>query len=335
MGRDLRQCMHMIALWLWLEEVGYPNIILKMLTLPDWVVNVIADEAVRCLNCIQSKTPPPYSSSTITTEIPVTEALMEDKQISLSSFLYPNRQSALRRTTNTVNNVCFRATFEDIVQQAALANNNNDHTHDHDHDHDHDHQQQEGVSDQLINLAVQGIANQPMTSSSTGGSVVQQELVEVSVGPVSQPHAAAAGVVVQERIITPGSSSSVLETGDSSSQTSVLISNDNHKVPRGKRSMFMTFSRGHPITGRALRNFFVRSYGECIEDLYMQEVPPNRQSLYARVVFRSIRTVAAILDGKDKAKFAINGKHVWARLYVEKEKQNQSAEVPQAPAADT
>ncbi|OVA07434.1 hypothetical protein BVC80_939g1 [Macleaya cordata] len=381
LGLDIIQCMHMIALWLWLEEIGYPNIVLKMLTLPDRVINTIADEAARCLHSLNSDTSPPPLSSAIT-EIPVTQELMENIPISLA-FLYQHRVSALARISKTVMDVTLKA-FNDIAQQALLlainANNNNNHT---------AHEQWEA------GVRFGNTGNQPMGTrtggSATSSTVLQQELavgpsssaaggglirpvyqvqhpliygtgIGISpppaamigdggarvlphmIGPMGQPHAGAGVLLRHRRINNPGlpKSSAAVEVGESSHQTSFLnpmanpwAPNDmNDEVPPGDRTMFITFSRGYPITERELRAFFVRLYGECIEDLYMQEVPPNRQSLYARVVFRSLRIIAAILDGKDKAKFAINGKHVWARLFVDKTKQNQSAEVPQTPAAE-
>jgi hypothetical protein len=51
--------------------------------------------------------------------------------------------------------------------------------------------------------------------------------------------------------------------------------------------------------------------------MYMQGVP-SQQPLYARLVVRSASSIPVVLDGKSKAKFTINGKHVWARKYVRK-----------------
>lgn len=48
-------------------------------------------------------------------------------------------------------------------------------------------------------------------------------------------------------------------------------------------------------------------------------VSSEDQPLYARLVVRSVSDIGIVLSGKSKAKFSINGKHVWARKYVRKQ----------------
>ncbi|KAL6496465.1 hypothetical protein OROGR_029723 [Orobanche gracilis] len=85
---------------------------------------------------------------------------------------------------------------------------------------------------------------------------------------------------------------------------------------RFARTMFMTFSKGYPVTETEVREFFMKLFGNCIESLYMQEVEPDRQPLYARIVFVNSSFIQFILNGETKAKFSINGKHVWMRQFV-------------------
>ncbi|KAJ7959683.1 Rho guanine nucleotide exchange factor [Quillaja saponaria] len=61
-------------------------------------------------------------------------------------------------------------------------------------------------------------------------------------------------------------------------------------------------------------------YGDIVEGIHMQEVqqPGDQQSLYARLVVRSLEDVEAVLGGIRKLKLNINGKHVWARKYMRK-----------------
>ncbi|XVE70711.1 hypothetical protein DITRI_Ditri10aG0092600 [Diplodiscus trichospermus] len=77
-------------------------------------------------------------------------------------------------------------------------------------------------------------------------------------------------------------------------------SQDN-EVPPEDRTMFVTFSKGIPI-----------------ESLHMQEVRPDKQSLFARIFCHSASAIEVILDGRGKAKFTVNGNHVWARKFVPK-----------------
>lgn len=61
-----------------------------------------------------------------------------------------------------------------------------------------------------------------------------------------------------------------------------------------------------------------RKFGDDVEAVYMQEVAEDEQALYARLVTRSPALLEAIVDG-GKAKYNINGKHVWARKYIKKQ----------------
>lgn len=74
-------------------------------------------------------------------------------------------------------------------------------------------------------------------------------------------------------------------------------------------------------------NFFIyiyiylntcRKYGEIFEAIHMQEVGAEEQMLYARLVARSASSIGVVLGGQRKARFSINGKHVWARKYIKK-----------------
>ncbi|XP_073043379.1 uncharacterized protein [Primulina eburnea] len=82
------------------------------------------------------------------------------------------------------------------------------------------------------------------------------------------------------------------------------------------RTMFATFSKGYPVSESEIRQFFSRIYGNCIESIHMQEVKVNEQALYARVVFHRPAFIDSILSGMTKAKFSINGKHIWMRKFV-------------------
>ncbi|CAN1290737.1 hypothetical protein LINPERPRIM_LOCUS20829 [Linum perenne] len=92
------------------------------------------------------------------------------------------------------------------------------------------------------------------------------------------------------------------------------------------RTMFATFSKGYPVVARELKEFLIRNFGaDCMESLHMQEVVPPKQALYARIVFKYGSTMDRILNGVNKAKFNINGKHVWVRKYVPYNKRTANA----------
>ncbi|XP_047307636.1 uncharacterized protein LOC124911225 [Impatiens glandulifera] len=92
-----------------------------------------------------------------------------------------------------------------------------------------------------------------------------------------------------------------------------------------ERTMFVTFSKGYPVNEMEIRDFFAKFFGDRIESLFMQEVLPGEQSLFARIVFYSPDSIPLILNGAEKVKFSINGKHVWMRKYVAKRQQQQKS----------
>ncbi|KAK1319827.1 hypothetical protein QJS10_CPB04g01840 [Acorus calamus] len=86
-----------------------------------------------------------------------------------------------------------------------------------------------------------------------------------------------------------------------------------------ERTLFVTFSRGFPLTEEELREFFTRRYG-AIEKILIQETPMGIPPLYAKIMFYSPLVVNRIIRNLNKVKFLIGGKHVWARRYISKKK---------------
>ncbi|CAD5324910.1 unnamed protein product [Arabidopsis thaliana] len=93
------------------------------------------------------------------------------------------------------------------------------------------------------------------------------------------------------------------------------------------RTLFLTFSRGYPVTHAEIIELFTKEYGEnCVEGVYMQHdnkrssnANLNRsceqQSLFARLVLDSVTTVDRVLDDEQKKELMIYGKNIWARKY--------------------
>lgn len=104
----------------------------------------------------------------------------------------------------------------------------------------------------------------------------------------------------------------------------------NIEVPVDDRSLFLTFSRGYPVTEEEIRELFTIHYGEnCVDEVFLE--PPlspttieasastmygeQQQRLYARLVLRDVTTIDKVLSKGPIAKYKINGKHVWARKF--------------------
>ncbi|XP_031252126.1 uncharacterized protein LOC116110023 [Pistacia vera] len=76
------------------------------------------------------------------------------------------------------------------------------------------------------------------------------------------------------------------------------------------KTLFVTFSKGHPITHQELEEFFTRRYGgDCIENIYMSE-------LFARVVVTSPQYIKRILGETEIVQSNIHGKDVRIRRFI-------------------
>ncbi|XP_072962545.1 uncharacterized protein [Typha angustifolia] len=87
----------------------------------------------------------------------------------------------------------------------------------------------------------------------------------------------------------------------------------NHS-PEDHRSMFITFSRGYPISREDIMEYFTSRYGPCVDVVMIERAPPGQPPMYGRLVFKSASMIAAVLNGQRTAKFVIKGKHLWARV---------------------
>lgn len=87
------------------------------------------------------------------------------------------------------------------------------------------------------------------------------------------------------------------------------------------RTMFLTFSRGFPVSEGEVKELFNSYYGiNCVEQVQMMPLASSsNHSLYARMVVHNVSTIDQILCRRSIAKIKINGKHVWARKYEHRE----------------
>ncbi|XP_042426017.1 uncharacterized protein LOC122013868 [Zingiber officinale] len=109
-----------------------------------------------------------------------------------------------------------------------------------------------------------------------------------------------------------------------SSLSSNVSSSTNRKIPRDERTLFVTFSNGHPLSEEQLQAFFMRHFGD-VERVYAPERADNKPPLYAHVTFCSPATLVRVLNGNGnvKVKFVIEGKQLWARRFVPKNEYKQ------------
>ncbi|KAK8515458.1 hypothetical protein V6N13_139563 [Hibiscus sabdariffa] len=259
--RDPVEALQFVALWLWLERVGFRHVVKKILTLPLMLINELADEAFVCLNIIHNDQ---VSTLDLANDIHSMQNLIHGDLC--LQFFAKHRLIANRGLARILNEVCMRV-LGDIMQIAIERN----------------------AAQSLVGHARQ-----------------QQQQVQVQ-----QPGA------------QPGLHQ-VMGYGHGPIDMRLPLTRTNEVVPADDRTMFITFSKGYPVYEWEVREFFTRLYGDCIESLHMQEVMPNEQSLFARIVCYSTATIEMILQGSAKVKFNINGKHVWARKFVPKHRHQPS-----------
>ncbi|KAK9131103.1 hypothetical protein Sjap_011590 [Stephania japonica] len=94
--------------------------------------------------------------------------------------------------------------------------------------------------------------------------------------------------------------------------------------PREQRSLFITFSRGYPVSKDEILEFFTRRWGQVVEDITLEQTTGGIMPQYGTVVLKDPSVIPMILNGKSKARFFVNGKHLWTRVYVPKSNGNGS-----------
>ncbi|XP_039044802.1 uncharacterized protein LOC120184386 [Hibiscus syriacus] len=88
------------------------------------------------------------------------------------------------------------------------------------------------------------------------------------------------------------------------------------KVEWEDKTLFMTFSRGHPVSNKEIHGFIVGKFGSCGEAICMDKNPKWR--LFACVVLRSHSDMSRILGGQKLVQKIINGKQARVRRVVPK-----------------
>ncbi|KAL9230258.1 hypothetical protein vseg_005634 [Gypsophila vaccaria] len=92
-------------------------------------------------------------------------------------------------------------------------------------------------------------------------------------------------------------------------------------VDEEDRSLYVTFSRGFRVSKEDVACLFLFNFGDCVQYVDMPRNNDNnnnnnkKQSLFARVIMKSVTIIDMILGGKSTAKFKIRGKHVWAKKF--------------------
>ncbi|XP_042426232.1 uncharacterized protein LOC122014115 [Zingiber officinale] len=91
-----------------------------------------------------------------------------------------------------------------------------------------------------------------------------------------------------------------------------------------QRSLFLTFSKGFPLTKEEIEAYFREKWGDCVEKVAVQRPAAGSPvgPLYGKVVFTRDGYAGLVLNDTKVYKFAINGKQVWARQFELKRSRN-------------
>ncbi|KAL9165455.1 hypothetical protein ABFS82_06G172000 [Erythranthe guttata] len=344
LGRDPAGSVQVMAFWIWLErETNDMNLIKRMLSLPPALLNEAADETDTCLKCVETDVFP--FGEHHANEVSLLSGLLTTPIVNLR-FLHDHRIAVLRGVTRVINTVCSRA-FSDILRPTWRGGGGGG-------------VREVGESSRDAaaaaplmmrrmlfhppHLNVPFVPLPPphvLTPGSHGGGpppppgLVAADAVGIPIHMLGAAGSFPVYDLAAQRQLMGSELGEMLSrnlTINSPRETTnavnfnggVAVGNDGEEeVGPDDRTIFLTFSKGYPITEDEVREFFTRRFGDFIEDMIMQEVGEEEQVLYARMVSRSTAVIEAIVRG-NKAKYSINGKHVWARKYVKKSTSSSS-----------
>ncbi|KAL5711240.1 hypothetical protein ACHQM5_021718 [Ranunculus cassubicifolius] len=346
--RNANQIMQVMALWLWMEtEFGHPSMTLLLEETPANILPVF-EESVAMLDFLLSSGNIPRPATPVTLGM-MNAILPHDTPVEERidfEIVYDNREEAVVGVGKHLADVCLR-TFDDITAPPQAGNNG-----------------VQNLAPQAGNNAVQNL--DPFAEPFVPGQLQQAPLPR-PVGPVigygmhpgffpapdfrgfgpvnafAQPNVPMIFEGVPPLPVFSGGRQH--EGGQSSTQNQSQrqeiitgqfeVGESSNQAPRQavrapveeRNVMFLTFSRGYPVSAEELHDYFLRQHGDVVESIQMERTRQGTQPMYARVVFRSPTTVDDILSGNEKVKIHINRKHVWCRRFVTKNRTGPS-EVP-------
>ncbi|TKY74721.1 hypothetical protein E2542_SST03484 [Spatholobus suberectus] len=252
LARDPAQSLLVMALWLWLENTGFPNVISKLASLSETLVNALANEAETCLKWLDLEN----ARIPIGGGLPLTSTIIHG-DISLQLFSQ-KRFTAIASIKSILNKICARI-FTDILQNI-------------------------------------------LCSTSTSLPSTYRPLIVPGF-----PHPLFGSFII------PPINFEELDLSDPRIWENKGPCDD---VTDDDKTMFLTFSRGFPVTEEEVRYLFTNTFGDCIKVLNMGGcADTSDQVLFATMVLKNVKTVDQILNGKHIAKFRVNGKHIWTRKY--------------------
>lgn len=276
----MNQSYEVFAFLYLLEQMNYArNIIAHLVSLPDAFIDAVANEIVVCLSFLYNKEHASVFVANNSDDRSVIPLVMRITGGRLTiKFINQNRDAVLLGVRKNLSDICARA-FEDMCERAERY---------------HKEKllalEREKVIEELKNIRLSA------QQENFNRLSVQQEIVP------TLPH-------VEEETIKIAEETEEAKKNDEE----VVVAADD-------RTVFLTFSKGYPISETEVWVYFTKKFGEVIEAVEMQDVEENEQPLFARMVLkqRYMSKIEDIVSVRNRNKFTIDGKHVWARKYVRK-----------------
>ncbi|CAA7048266.1 unnamed protein product [Microthlaspi erraticum] len=284
LNRDMNQSYEVFAFLYLLEQMNYArNVVSYVVSLPDAFIDAVANEIVACLSFLYNKDYATLFVANNTDDHSVIPLVMRITGGRLTiKFINQSRDALLLGVRKNLSDICTRA-FDDMCVRAERYY-------------------------QEILLAIER-------------EKVLEDLKNIRLS--SQQATINRQSVQQERVLTPTLPPSVEDEAnkiDTETDQEVKTDDGEVVVAADDRTVFLTFSKGYPISEEEVRVYFTRKFGEVIDAVEMQEVEDNEQPLFARMVMKTehMSMIEEIVTVRNRNKFTIDGKHVWARKYVRK-----------------
>ncbi|KAL1358790.1 hypothetical protein HN51_004028 [Arachis hypogaea] len=273
---SITQALLVMGVWLWLEYTNYPNIISTMMQLSDSLVKSLSNEALTCLDTLAAFKNPPIPKDG---GLPLTKILVQ-KDITLKLFIM-KRYTAIAGIKSVLNNICARV-FKDILQNILSTTYYN---------YNYNYNNYYKYNYNYTNVASTSRAR----SSNSRPFVVP-----------GFPHPLFGDFVVPNGVED-------LDLLDAKIWSNKGPCDD---VTEEDKTMFITFSRGFPVSEEEVRELFITDYGYgSVVEIVMGNYAANNQSMFATMVLNGVAMVDEILQGLRLAKLRANGKDIWVRKY--------------------
>ncbi|XP_006856969.2 uncharacterized protein LOC18446805 [Amborella trichopoda] len=281
-GFEKPESKEIMAFWLWLETVGHPNVIDRITAVSNNAVRMIAEEAQACLAYFRSGMDPNVLRDSLRKNIrrqlllPVNEEAIFDLNASLPARFHDTSSDHGVRGSMNPNACAFNLNTGGIINPSA----------------------------RTLSYPNTRSSPNPRTNTFVVKDMATPFLMNYK---VRVPNASGIG-------LNPslGSSSEMVAT---EGPTVNIVNQAIGQAVEG-RTLFLTFSRGHPVRDQEVIDFFNKEYGNVVGSLFMKNKSGRTKPLFARLVLKSREMVDRVLGGQQMIRHKIRGRDLWARSFT-------------------